>query len=555
MPQDILRYLADFGIAVCTVCKFAVQPQAISSHLLRHKIYRDERHRILSTFSKLGLVDPDDIVSPSAHTSPLPDIPVFEGLACCAPGCDHLCISPKRMKQHWRVAHHESDSEQMRSRPARMQTFFRGTKIHYFEVGRPHVAGSVGRSNGHESVRIAETETDFDAAAVVIEARAHDNAITTVGLRPSNITHGTAMTADLDMIGDQTDHILGREQSTPSPQSASTSSVRAMPNLTSQRTLISPSLEMSMLRYFHHYTITSSIYPRRSANETLEFWRETIPQEAFAHEFLMNMILAFAATHMALTASDSESRHDHRENALHYQSTSIVTFQRAVTCRGRTNSVALIAYTRFIGLQQFAQHQLVPKVFLQDDMDALRTHDIVEIILLMRGGVEMNLSLQDSLPEGSELTLSKQDIASLNPDELVSTVVNPRCATGSCPLWDRIDALPSSLAEFMPASADETSSIRRAIYGLRRSCVISHSSDNLAALWNGVDSWPLFLTEDFIHMIATACPAALVIFAYWCVLLRRLERHNWCLPGGPQRLLDIVKANLSPSSTHLLANL
>lgn len=539
MPQDILRYLADFRVAVCTVCKFAVQPQAISSHLLRHKIYRHERHRILSVFSKLGLANPDDIVLPSAHTAPLPDLPVLEGLACCAPACHHLCLSSKRMHQHWRVAHHESDSEQIRSRPARMQTLFRGTKIHYFEVGRPHVAALVGRRNSHESSRIAELRTNFDTSAVIIQVHARNSAVATVGPCSSNITHVTARSADLDMIA----------------QPASASSVCALPSLTSRGALTSTSCEMSMLRYFHHYTITPTIYPRRSISETLHFWRETIPQEAFVHDFLMNMILAFAATHMALTASDSESRHDHRENALHYQSASIVTFQRAVTCRGPTNSVALIACTRFIGLQQLVRHQLAPKVSLQDNTNVLQTHDIVEIILLMRGGVEMNLSLQDALPEGSDLILSKQDIASLNLDEIMSPAAIPCHTKSGCALCDRIEALPSRLAGLEPESADETSSISRAIHGLRRSYSIIHSSDTLAALWNGVDSWPLFLTENFIHMIATARPAALVIFSYWCVLLRRLERHNWCLLGGAQRLIDIAEANLGPSLTYLIADL
>lgn len=36
----LLVHLPDFGILICKLCKFAIQPKALTSHLLRHHIPR-----------------------------------------------------------------------------------------------------------------------------------------------------------------------------------------------------------------------------------------------------------------------------------------------------------------------------------------------------------------------------------------------------------------------------------------------------------------------------------------------------------------------------------
>lgn len=133
-PEDLLKHLPDYGVVVCRACQFAVQPQALPSHLLRHQIYRNERRTLLNRLSKLGLRDPDDVPTPDPNGPPLSTLPLHRGYVCLAPSCTHSCVSQKRMFQHWSEAHGEHDSKNVKARPAALQTFFRGNKIRYFEV-------------------------------------------------------------------------------------------------------------------------------------------------------------------------------------------------------------------------------------------------------------------------------------------------------------------------------------------------------------------------------------------------------------------------------------
>jgi len=98
----LLVYLADYGILICKLCKFAIQPKAITGHLLRHHIYRENRRRLLGRVAELTLSEPDDVSVPSSRGTPVPYLPVTTGYRCSLPHCGHLCISEKRMSSHMR---------------------------------------------------------------------------------------------------------------------------------------------------------------------------------------------------------------------------------------------------------------------------------------------------------------------------------------------------------------------------------------------------------------------------------------------------------------------
>ncbi|KAL4811075.1 hypothetical protein BDV18DRAFT_155688 [Aspergillus unguis] len=131
-PRQILEYNERYGVLICHECQYAIQKSALQSHLLRHKIYRTDRQKLLSFISQLGILEPDYVVLPTPESLPIDGLPVISGYRCTAAGCANLCASLKRMKAHWRESHGIVDSSL--ARPAKLQTFFRGTKILYFEV-------------------------------------------------------------------------------------------------------------------------------------------------------------------------------------------------------------------------------------------------------------------------------------------------------------------------------------------------------------------------------------------------------------------------------------
>lgn len=155
---DLLGYNAEYRVLICRECRYAIQKSALRSHLLRHKVYRGERERLLASIALLDLPGPDQVLLPHPSSRPISALPVMSGYRCTAPECGYLCASAKRMRCHRSEVHGFADALFFDSaRPAKLQTFFRGTKLRYFEV-TPAVEVEVTASMSNTSVEDGEDE-------------------------------------------------------------------------------------------------------------------------------------------------------------------------------------------------------------------------------------------------------------------------------------------------------------------------------------------------------------------------------------------------------------
>lgn len=132
-PAELLLYLDAYKVVVCTSCKYAVQPNAISGHLKDiHHIHHSRRRPFMQYVSKLDLVSPEVVLKTEILQFPVPGLSVHQGLRCENDGCYHLCASEKRMKSHWYAVHGRPGRAFVDWRPAPLQTFFRGNLLRYF---------------------------------------------------------------------------------------------------------------------------------------------------------------------------------------------------------------------------------------------------------------------------------------------------------------------------------------------------------------------------------------------------------------------------------------
>jgi len=158
--EGFLEYNAQYGLLICHTCRYAFQKSALASHLLRHKIYRGERHRLLSAIAKLNLLEPSRVPLPVSDCTPVATLPVLHGYRCTFEGCGHLCTSSKRMGAHWKELHSAvaiSTNYSLRACEVQLQTFFRGTKTRYFEVSS--LPGPVTAPVEHTTIEVAGDET------------------------------------------------------------------------------------------------------------------------------------------------------------------------------------------------------------------------------------------------------------------------------------------------------------------------------------------------------------------------------------------------------------
>jgi len=132
-PDQLLQYLPIYKVVICTACKYAIQPNAISRHLKDiHKIHRGRRRPFMEHVSKLDLDDTEIVVQTTVKQFPVPLLPIQDGLRCEGEGCGHFCVSQKRMKSHWMAVHNRPGQLEFDWTSVPLQTFFRGNLLRYF---------------------------------------------------------------------------------------------------------------------------------------------------------------------------------------------------------------------------------------------------------------------------------------------------------------------------------------------------------------------------------------------------------------------------------------
>ncbi|KAK5659553.1 hypothetical protein OQA88_755 [Cercophora sp. LCS_1] len=166
--MDFLEFNYQYRVLICLKCKYAIQKNALESHLLRHKVYRGDRRRLLASLSKHPVLDPDDVQLPAPGSPPIDGIPVIQGYRCTATGCKNLCASIKRMRRHWSESHGVSDPPTSCSRSVNLQTLFRGAKLKYFEVS------SAENSDGPAMETLSSPQSPASAAPTTLPGRAMD---------------------------------------------------------------------------------------------------------------------------------------------------------------------------------------------------------------------------------------------------------------------------------------------------------------------------------------------------------------------------------------------
>jgi hypothetical protein len=159
------------------------------------------------------------------------------------------------------------------ARPAKLQTFFRGTKIRYFEV----------------------TPGSSTTAGLPLLSHADDD-----GFAPGD--------EQLETHDDEEPDTQVLERPSP-PSRATTSSFKIPPNTHSAN------IDLDVLTYFHHYTTVTSLTlpcvdPTQSA---AEYWQTDVVLLALRERWLMCGLLAISAVHLAALAHDRDLEREHRE--------------------------------------------------------------------------------------------------------------------------------------------------------------------------------------------------------------------------------------------------
>ena len=511
---DLLEYNSNYSLLICRQCQYAIQKNALESHLLRHKIYRGDRQRILSSITELHLLEPQNVVLPAPGSPPVDILPILSGYSCTAAACQHLTVSLKRMKRHWSEIHGLGGSLSLSSsfaRPVKLQTFFRGTKVRYFEVALPT---SPLVNTAHEGDDDGDDGEDNHEGC---EEGGHDAGTATPPSSPRvpaspGITHGPSLT----------------------------------------------DFNLETMTYFHTFTNrTSHTLPGpKDPKSGDHYWQMHVICRALRRHWLMCGLLAISAHHLAALTDDITTKQVHLERSKQFTSEFSIGLEQTMTCDLGQEAAEIEEETKKTGEQVRCLFRCAQWLLSEptSNEELVPPHQLLSIMATVRGCVVPDSTVRCSgIWNDDHGSQEKSSIQESLHTRNASYGVNPNSI--SCKdktptvLLDLLRALPFRMAEVFgrPESAEDIFATLSAITAVAECCDISFACDETGAAWQGVTTWLASIPDHFNQMVGQNDPAALVVLAHWAaILVKRAEQVGcWLLKGSAKMIVLQITRQLS----------
>ena len=524
-PGDLLEYNAKHRLLICRQCQYAVQKSALESHLLRHKIYRADRQRLLSSIAQLELLEPDHVLLPAAGSPPVDALPILSGYCCTAERCRHLTASSKRMKRHWSGTHGLDGSVPLSSsfaRPVKLQTFFRGTKIRYFEVASP-MGAQINSDDDGDDGDDGHGEGDDEGC----EPEGH-NAITVAPSSPPPPAGGPAP-----------------------PETAQGPS--------------SADFNLETLTYFHYFnTATSLTLPgSEDPQSTIYHWQTHIVLQALRRRWLICGLLAISAHHLATLADDTTTKRTHRDRGMQFSSEFSAGLRQTTESHLDIEAAEMENEAQQTGEQISRLLRCVewPLAEPSFDHNLMAPCPLLSVMSIIQGCVVSESTRRRNGPQnldhGDQEEFSVQGLVhTTDPSHSATAPTNPPSENVPSAVLTLLHDLPFRIADGLGRSTNpqDVFATLSAISTAVQCCTISFARDDSTTAWHGVATWLANIPKHFTHMVARYHPAALVVLAHWAaVLLKRAERTGcWFLQGSAKIIVLQVARQLSASSGYLV---
>lgn len=485
-PTQLFHPLPQHHVIICTQCRFAVPPHAISRHLKEiHRIHSENRRPFLDFVSKFDLWDPQDVAPPIETEFPIPSLPILDGLQCTFPHCAHLCVAEKRMQSHWRSVHERPGIPGKDWKYAPLQTFFRGNMLKYFTQA----------ASSSNSKMPAPVESHY--------LLVRQNVLGVTCLDPDMQLRALTLPFDDESHDCHT-------------------ACETVARLTK--------CEKSLLQHYTNFTYKTIA----TDLETQYLWGPALVQIAYHHNFLMKALLALTALHLAEQGSTITDKQEYMLAASRFQDEAMAPYRIAVANANKSNCHAILAFTHLLVLYCFATEQEDENLLLVAERE-----NITPLWLsFLRSGCSMLCSVWETLEIGPvqalaaawekqfDLPKSIDILISQSLDELLGAVPPP----SSTDAWSDQECI-----EYRDAAS---------FLALAISC--SKTIGQPWTAWDVLRIWPVRLSEGFMVMLAASHPGALVLLAHYCVLLMNIE-DQWYFRGRATRMIQVIKQRLAPN--------
>ena len=311
-----------------------------------------------------------------------------------------------------------------------------------------------------------------------------------------------------------------------------------------------PQLGQSDLTLLHHYT-SSTVSTMSDAIHVIEVWGEAVPRLAVANNFLMHAVLGVAAAHLAHLCPAENGFYQKRASMLRNQAlrSALPSFNKITT----DNCDALFAFACMAAFSMFALPASSDAGVALSPLD-----DILEYFPLVRGigSLLRNGNMRAWIKKGDLQTLLEPR-GNLFKQERSRLCINRMRKTDTLPGRWPVTGQPTAL--FLPTN------LKAQLDGLEalneQFCrdserphyrtTIEHLKTVFGTLKlnpdtrNTVFVWGALVPDGYLIALRARRPMALVILAYYGLMVHRVNSRWWCAGRGAA-LIGAIHQELPP---------
>jgi hypothetical protein len=282
-------------------------------------------------------------------------------------------------------------------------------------------------------------------------------------------------------------------------------------------------LNISDLELMHHWTLSAYTgFGYRPGDEIM--WRDEIPRIALKQPFLMRGLLAVSALQLA-RLMPAQKEH-YLAVAAHHQNLALPCYRYLVEDVGHRmtpeNCHAIAAFGHLTTAYAFATPHPPGSVLFAG---LCSSTGVPEWVYLLRGARGILAMAKDWIADGP-LKFSFRGLP-----ETVDVSLSPEDFQLSA-LGVEIDNLEVTT----PEEHHELDIYRESLFLLRQTFAIPYQPGEVLGVKFAIFIWVEVVPAEFLELLSSLKPVALVILAHLCVLLKKCENF-WYIKGSAERII------------------
>ncbi|KAK4225287.1 sterol uptake control protein 2 [Podospora fimiseda] len=295
--------------------------------------------------------------------------------------------------------------------------------------------------------------------------------------------------------------------------------------------------DMELLHQWSTSTFKTLVDPE-ATSAILRLWQVEVPQLSFKHTFLLHLILAISAYHLAYLRPENCQQYSLR--ASQHQNVAIRTMRDELSNVTPENCHALLAASAFLFTSVLAASQL--EGIGSSPAPSPTIDDLIDVFVLIKGirglldtsqsilitGPLKHLFAVYNVPDGGNLMLDR--------------VINQLDMFLSC-----LREINTNSADSDKKTVDTIETATRCLMQMIRDA-INHSTD---PEYRVVTAFPIMMPDEYVPLLRQKNPLALVLLSYYCVVFHACELKYWFIKGWSEGvMMDISRIAKPPWIEH-----